>query len=83
MKLLLFCSYVETFKIEPEGSMNNLPNQYMDGASLKPTILGKLQNDRPIFLHNPHYSRGLGGTPSGTIRMGDYKLIEFYEDMHI
>ncbi len=65
------------------AGIGQLPQQHMDGVSLKPILLGKLQNDRPVFWHTPHYSGGLGGTPSGAIRMGDYKLIEFYEDMHI
>ena len=25
----------------------------------------------------------MGGRPSGAIRLGDFKLIEFYEDMHL
>ena len=29
--------------------------------------------------HYPHYSNQ-GGEPSGAIRQGEYKLIEFYED---
>jgi arylsulfatase A-like enzyme len=65
------------------AGIGQLPEQHMDGVSLKSVLLGKLQNDRPIFWHTPHYSGGLGGTPSGAIRMGEYKLIEFYEDMHI
>jgi len=35
--------------------------------------------EKPIFWHYPHYSYQ-GGTPSGAIRLGDYKLIEFFED---
>jgi arylsulfatase A-like enzyme len=37
----------------------------------------------PYFWHYPHYSRGLGGRPSGAVRLGDFKLIEFYEDMNV
>ncbi len=58
-------------------------NQYSDGLSLKPLIEGKDQIDRPIFWHYPHYSGGLGGRPSGAVRLGDFKLIEFYEEMNV
>jgi arylsulfatase A-like enzyme len=35
-----------------------------------------------IFWHYPHYHPG-GATPYGAIRARDWKLIEFYEDMHV
>ena len=62
---------------------NLVHEQHLDGISLKPLLKGKQLKERPIFWHYPHYSGGLGGRPSGAIRLGDYKLIEFYEDMHI
>jgi arylsulfatase A len=34
-----------------------------------------------LYWHYPHYS-DQGGTPSGAIREGDWKLIEFFEDEH-
>ncbi len=34
---------------------------------------------RPIFWHYPHYGNQ-GGTPGSSVRDGDYKLIEFFED---
>ena len=34
-----------------------------------------------LYWHYPHYS-DQGGTPSGAIREGDWKLIEFFEDAH-
>jgi arylsulfatase A len=51
-----------------------------DGISLLPL----LKNDvkpvrRELFWHYPHYSNQ-GGRPSGAVRQGDYKLVEFYED---
>ena len=57
--------------------------QHLDGISLKPVLNGKSVAERPIFWHYPHYSGGLGGKPSGAVRHGKYKLIEFYEDMHV
>ena len=57
--------------------------QHQDGISLKPLLEEKEIESRPIFWHYPHYSGGLGGRPSGAVRLGEYKLIEFYEDMHL
>jgi arylsulfatase A-like enzyme len=54
----------------------------VDGVSLRPLLEGKRIADRPIFWHYPHYS-DQGGKPGGAVRMGDWKLIEFYEDGHL
>ena len=54
--------------------------QHQDGISLKPLLEGGNMDERPLFWHYPHYSGGLGGRPSGAVRRGDYKLIEFFED---
>lgn len=35
--------------------------------------------ERPLFWHQPHYTNQ-GGRPAGAIRLGDWKLIEHYED---
>lgn len=35
-----------------------------------------------LYWHYPHYS-DQGGKPAGAIREGDWKLIEFFEDMHV
>jgi arylsulfatase A-like enzyme len=35
--------------------------------------------ERPLFWHYPHYANQ-GGTPGSSVRLGDYKLIEFFED---
>ena len=51
--------------------------------SLLPLLMGKGNPDRDaIFWHYPHYGNQ-GGFPGGVIRMGDWKLIEFYEDNRI
>ncbi|MDY7396287.1 sulfatase [Aureibaculum sp. 2210JD6-5] len=65
------------------AEIESIPNQHIDGHSLKPLLYGKELKERPIFWHYPHYSGGLGGRPSGAVRLGAYKLIEFYEDMHV
>ncbi|MGW8317577.1 MAG: sulfatase/phosphatase domain-containing protein, partial [Bacteroidales bacterium] len=37
---------------------------------------------RAIFWHYPHYSNQ-GGKPGAAIRLGSYKLIEFFEDNRV
>jgi len=56
------------------------PQQHLDGLSLVPLLQGgeTLSRDA-LYWHYPHYSNQ-GGIPSGAIRMGDWKLIERYED---
>ena len=61
----------------------NLPakaEQHLDGVSLVPLLKGESNLNRDaIYWHYPHYSNQ-GGFPGGAIRMGDWKLIERYED---
>jgi arylsulfatase A-like enzyme len=53
-----------------------------NGVSLVPLFQGAETNMRPaLFWHYPHYSNQ-GGKPGAAIRMGEFKLIEFYEDGH-
>ena len=57
-----------------------LPDKHQDGVSLTPLLRGGNQLARDaIYWHYPHYSNQ-GGVPGGAIRMGDWKLIERYED---
>jgi len=57
-----------------------LPEQHVDGVSLMPLLRGDAGFDRgPLFWHYPHYGNQ-GGTPGCSVRLGDYKLIEFFED---
>ena len=59
------------------------PEQHPDGLSLVPLLQGKDLLDREaIFWHYPHY-HGSGNTPSGAVRSGDFKLIEWFEDGRI
>jgi arylsulfatase A-like enzyme len=56
------------------------PEQLIDGASLVPVLKGKsVEAERALFWHYPHYGNQ-GGSPGAAIRMGDFKLIEFFED---
>jgi arylsulfatase A-like enzyme len=51
----------------------------VDGVDLLPFLKGgELERDA-LYWHYPHYSNQ-GGFPSGAIRMGDWKLVERYED---
>jgi arylsulfatase A-like enzyme len=58
----------------------------VDGLSLVPVLrqAGELKRDA-LFWHYPHYQHyQLGGTaPYGAIRAGDFKLIEFFDDMRV
>lgn len=57
-----------------------LPNQHQDGVSLKPVIEEKeTLAERPLYWHYPHYGNQ-GGDPSSIIRLGDWKLIHYYEE---
>ena len=54
--------------------------QHLDGVSLVPLLRGKKKIGRDaVFWHYPHYSNQ-GGFPGGAVRMGDWKLIERFED---
>ncbi len=59
------------------------PKQTLDGISLVPLLKksGRIA-ERPLFWHYPHYSNQ-GGMPGAAIRVGDYKLIERFEDGRI
>jgi arylsulfatase A len=51
-----------------------------DGVSLLPLLLGGEAPERKaLYWHYPHYHHH-GYQPSGAIRKGDYKLIEWYEE---
>jgi len=56
------------------------PSQHRDGVSLVPLLKGSGGIKREaLYWHYPHYSNQ-GGFPGGAVRMGDWKLIERYED---
>jgi len=60
-----------------------IPEQHCDGVSIAPLLRGEGRLDRKaIFWHYPHYSNQ-GGTPGCSVRAGDWKLIEFFEDRHV
>ncbi len=56
------------------------PEQHVDGVSLAPLLRGEGAPEREaLYWHYPHYGNQ-GGTPGASLRAGDWKLIEFYED---
>ena len=57
------------------------PSGPVEGKSLVPVLTGGQLAERPIFWHYPHYHPG-GATPYSAVREGDWKLIQFFEDMH-
>ena len=56
------------------------PAQHLDGVSLVSLLRGGVGLEREaLFWHYPHYGNQ-GGFPGGVIRVGNYKLLERYED---
>jgi len=60
-----------------------LPKELLvDGVSFMPSLQAQKQDRGAIFWHYPHYANQ-GNRPSGAIREGDYKLIEFFDNDEI
>jgi arylsulfatase A-like enzyme len=55
------------------------PEEHNDGMSLVPVLNGGTLPERQLIWHYPHYGNQ-GGEPSSIIRLGDWKLIHYYED---
>lgn len=56
------------------------PEWHQDGVSLLPLLKGTGSlPERRLYWHYPHYGNQ-GGRPSGAVRDGDWKLVEFFED---
>tara|TARA_Y100000590_G_scaffold448979_1_gene586423 strand:+ start:6555 stop:7934 length:1380 start_codon:yes stop_codon:yes gene_type:complete len=51
----------------------------IDGIDLMPAFRGERLQREALFWHYPHYSNQ-GGIPGGAIRIGDFKLLENYEN---
>ena len=56
-----------------------MPDEHTDGVSLVPLLGGDSISERPLIWHYPHYGNQ-GGEPSSIIRLGEWKLIHYYED---
>lgn len=72
---------MDIFNTALEAAGVSLPRQAVsDGQSLLPLLLGGPPPAREaIFWHYPHYSNQ-GGFPAGAIRLGNWKLVEDYEE---
>lgn len=60
-------------------------NNGIDGKSIVPVLKGEKAGtekikEKPLYWHFPHYSNHGAQSPGGAIRLGDYKLIEYYEN---
>jgi arylsulfatase A-like enzyme len=56
------------------------PDLHVDGVSLVPLLTERSDLDREaLYWHYPHYGNQ-GDTPGCSIRAGDWKLIEYFED---
>jgi arylsulfatase A-like enzyme len=60
----------------------------VDGESLMPLLEqsgrdGKKMARAALYWHYPHYWNGTAVRPAGAVRAGDWKLIEYYEDMRV
>jgi len=68
------------------AGLKNEASKAVDGVSLVPLLrqTGNLQRDA-IFWHYPHYQHyQLGGTtPYSAMHAGDFKLIEFHDDLRV
>ena len=54
--------------------------QHVDGKSFVRALENKQYNRGAIYWHFPHYSNHGMQSPGGAIRLGDYKLIEYFEN---
>ena len=57
-----------------------MPEQHMDGVSFVPALKGEAFERKAIYWHFPHYSNHGMQSPGGAIRLGDYKLLEYFEN---
>jgi len=85
------CMHIDVLPTLAAATGAKLPEkQKLDGVSLLPLFKGegkaKLEREA-LYHHLPGYleagQQGWRSTPCGMIRMGDYKLIEFFEDGHV
>jgi hypothetical protein len=68
------------------AGLTNEARKGIDGVDLAPLLRREGDFKREaLFWHYPHYQHyQLGGTtPYGAIRWGDFKLIEFFDDMRV
>ncbi len=64
------------------AGLREVAGQNYDGKSFVPVLRGENVSRGAVFWHYPHYGNQ-GGSPGSAIRDGKWKLIRFYEDMHV
>jgi arylsulfatase A-like enzyme len=64
--------------LELAGIKPQLPAR-IDGVSFTTALRGKAHDRGALYWHYPHYGNQ-GCAPTGAVRAGDWKLIEWYED---
>jgi len=57
-----------------------MPNQHVDGKSFVKALKGEPYERGAVYWHFPHYSNHGYHSPQGAIRLGKYKLIEYFEN---
>jgi arylsulfatase A-like enzyme len=62
------------------AGLRALPAQHTDGVSFVPALKGEPLKRRAIYWHFPHYSNHGMQSPGGAVRLGDYKLLEYFEN---
>jgi arylsulfatase A-like enzyme len=55
------------------------PEQHVDGTSLTGALTADAGVRSALHWHFPHY-HGSGNRPGGAVRVGDLKLVEWFED---
>jgi len=74
MSIDLFPTILDELRID-----NQITSQ-IDGKSLTSTLDGQPEkSERTLFWHYPHYHAS-GWRPGSGVRIGDWKLVHFYED---
>lgn len=69
----LYPTILDLVNIEPGSELQ------LDGQSLMPLLeRTELGSPRALYWHYPHY-HGSGWKPGGAVRLGNWKLIEFFE----
>ncbi|MEM6689371.1 MAG: sulfatase [Planctomycetota bacterium] len=65
--------------LEMIGAGDQVPRG-VEGINIAPLIKGESINERALFWHFPHYSNHGMQSPGGAIRLGKYKLLEYFEN---
>ena len=61
------------------AGLDPAPEQHVDGMNLLPLLQGGTAPGRALYWHYPHYGNQ-GAAPSGAVRSGHWKLVEWFED---